>query len=342
VFEIQKLENELAQTRTELHAENQRGALKDSNKVAELEAKMLDLSQRLEVELRLAENKQEHEQRVEESQQEIAYIMDTLRAGDLSMRELTVNEEAYQILRQVVQITIMDLDEKRLNEVAKLKNQNSVLTAEKDSLQQQYNKLYGNFVEVKSELNTAKAELEDTELKRNAAAEQLEDAKKEIARLSSDNDDLRAEIAVGAKEVKVTNSNGNLADLVQQFNASKPAIYDIKPLDNRQSRFQAKMAETDELIEFGYLEKGKYREVTAAEAEVFRADYEAKQAKANTQVDDGEGLELIPTVFQPEESTEHSLDAGNTSMEVAGKGFTLEDRVAALEMAVFGLVKEVA
>jgi len=343
VNEMQILEHELAQTRTELHAENQRGALKDSNKVAELEAKMLDLSQRLEVEQRLADNKQEHEQRVEESQQEIEYIMDTLTAGNLSMRELTMNEEAYQILRQVVQMTIMELDQKRLNEIARINDQNSVLIAAKDLLQQQYDKLYENFADVKAELNTTKAELEDTELKRNAAAEQLEDAKKEITRLNSHIDELSAEIAVGAKgAVKVTNQNGSLADLVQQFNATKPAIYDIKPLDNRQSRFQAKMAETDELIEFGYLEKGKYREVTAEEAEVFRADYEAKQAKANTQVDAGEGLELTTQVFQESDSSTDRLDEGNVSLEVAGQGTTLEARVAELEMAVFGLVKEVA
>lgn len=343
VTEIQKLENELAQTRTELHAENQRGALKDSNKVAELEAKLLDLSQRLEVEQRLAENKQEHEQRVEESQQEIEYIMDTLTAGNLSMRELTMNEEAYQILRQVVQMTIMDLDQKRLNEIARINDQNSVLIAAKDLLQQQYDKLYENFSDVKAELNTTKAELDDTELKRNAAAGQLEEAKKEITRLNSHIDDLRAEIAVGAKgAVKVTNQNGSLADLVQQFNATKPAIYDIKPLDNRQSRFQAKMAETDELIEFGYLEKGKYREVTAEEAEVFRTEYETKRAEESIQVDAGEGLELIPTVFQPEEIAEHGMDKGNSSMEMAGQAFTLEDRVAELERAVFGQVRGAA
>lgn len=343
VNELQILEHELAQTRTELHAENQRGALKDSNKVAELEAKLLDLSQRLEVEQRLAENKQEHELRVEESQHEIAYIMDTLRAEGLSMRELTINEEAYQILRQVVQMTIMELDEKRLKEVAQLKDHNSVLTASKDSLQKQYDRLYENYAEVKSKLSATEIELEDAELKRDAAADQLEDAKKEITRLNSYNDELRDEIAAGAKEtVKVTNSTGNLAELVQQFNASKPAIYDIKPLDNRQSRFQAKIAETDELIEFGYLEKGKYREVTAEEAEVFRTEYETKRAEESVQVDAGEGMELTTQVFQESDSSTDRLDEGNVSLEVAGQGTTLEARVAELERAVFGEVRGAA
>ena len=49
VTEIQNLEQQLDQVRAELHAENQRGALKDSNKVAELEAKMSDLTQQLDV-----------------------------------------------------------------------------------------------------------------------------------------------------------------------------------------------------------------------------------------------------------------------------------------------------
>lgn len=346
VTEITRLERELEQAKAELHAENQRGALKDSNKVAELETKLADLTQQLDVEMRLNQNKQEHEQRVEESHDQIAYVLDTLRAGDLSMRDLTTNEAGYQILREMVQLTMMEREEKYLDEIKKLREDNAVLAASKEALQEQYNTLYENFAEIKSELNAAKADLEDAEMKRDSAATQLQEAKNEIARLNGHIDDLRAEIAVGAQgAVKVTNLNSNLAELVQQFNASKPAIYDVVALDTKQSRFSAKLATTGETIEFGYLEKGKYREVTPDEAELFRTEYEAQKAMEQIPVDSGEGMELTPPVFQSEDDAETpvgGMDEGDTSLEVAREDATLEERVAALERAVFGEVKGAA
>jgi chromosome segregation ATPase len=340
--DVQKLEQQLEQVRTELHAENQRGALKDSNKVLELEERMAEIVQQLDVEMRLAENKQVHEQRIEESHQEIAYIMDTLQAGDNTMRDLTINETAYQILREAVQLTFMDRDEKYLGEIRKLKEENAILASAKENLQEKYDHLFENFAGVKSELNTVRSELEDVEMKRDAAANDLEEAKKEIARLNSHIDDLRTEIAVGAQgAIKVANHSGNLADLVKQYNASKPAIYDVEPVDMKRSRFRAKMAETGEIVEFGYLEKGKYREVTAEEAEVFRAEYEAKRNQESAAMDTGAGVELEP--FQDEdETTVGGLAEEHTCLEVAGQEATLEDRVAALERAVFGEIKGAA
>lgn len=345
--EISTLERELEQAKAELHQENQRGALKDSNKVAELEQKMADLTQKLDVEMRLAENKQVHEQRVEESHDQIAYILDTLRAGDLSMRDLTTNEAGYQILREMVQLTMMEREEKYLGEINKLREENAVITASKDALQEQCSALYETVSELRSDLNTTKSELEDAELKRDAAASQLEEAKKEIARLNGHIDDLRAEIAVGAKgAVKVTNLNGNLADLVQQFNASKPAIYNKRWKDEyKKTIYLANLAETGAEIEIPYLEIGKYREVTPDEAELFRAEYEAKCNQESATVDAGQGVDVnTPDQFQEEDSEGpvSSLDEGHTGLEVAGQGSTLEDRVAALERVVFGEVKGAA
>lgn len=340
---VQELEREIEQVRYALNAEIQRGSLADGDKVAELKAKLDDVSQRLDVEIRLAETK-EHEKRVEESQGEIAYILDTLRAGDNTMRDLTVNEGAYQLLREVIQLAMMQRDEHRLNELQKKDKEISMLTADVESLQQQsglqqqqYDELYENYTLVRTELNNERIGREEAELKRDAAATQLDEAKREIERLNSHIDDLRAEIAVGAPaatKIVQTNVNTNMAELVQQFNASKPAIYDVEALDNKQSRYRAKLASTGEEIEFGYLEKGKYREVTAEEAEVFRT--EAKHAEEDTALDAGQETGVT---FQ-EESTIDSVVEGDANGEVATK--TVEERLQALEVAVFGQVQGAA
>ena len=60
----------------------------------------------------------------------------------------------------------------------------------------------------------------------------------------------------------------------------EPAITDLRWKDeNRKTTYIATLVETGEEIEFGYLEKGKYREVTQAEADSFRAEQAAAQAE---------------------------------------------------------------
>ncbi|KKO51134.1 hypothetical protein [Paenibacillus sp. DMB20] len=330
--DIQGLQQQLEQVRAEYHAENQRGALKDSHKVAELEAKMADISQRLDVEQRLIQ----HEAKIEESHNEIAYLMDTINVKGISMRELCRNEEAYQLLKEAVQLTLLERDEKWLEENKQLKEELATERQEKATQ--------------RIEINQLKVELEDAQNKRDAAVAELEDSKKEIARQNSHIDDLRRQIAVGAagavKTIDIGDAYERYMSKKKEEEEAKPAIYDVEQLDFKGSLFRAKLAETDEEITFGYLEKGKYREVTAQEAESFRRSAEERRHADMVQhgqndVVEAQG-ELIPPkpqfqdVYSP--GTEHGMDETHPGGKVEDQAVgSVEERLKALEQRVSAL-----
>lgn len=342
---IEELEQKIEAKRHDIHSEYQRGAIRDDAKIANLTAELNELTAQLDELQRTAQ----HEERVEESTKEIAYIMDNLIADDVSMRELCKNESSYQLLRTVVQETMIMREQKLLDEIKSTKEQLDAAKAEKAETQKQYDDLYEISAQQIKEINSLKAQVEDAESKRDAAAAELEEAKTEIARLNSQVDDLRQEMAVGAVNVaKVVSVQEALADYKKQKQAeeaAKPAIYDVQPLDNREANFEAKYAETGEKFTFNYLERGKYKEVTAQEAEVFRAEYLAKQAKEQeerNQADlalDASGSITLPSApqFQDEDDTNavDGLDQTITdrTMETETTG-SVEERIQALEKRV--------
>ena len=353
--DIQGLQQQLEQVRAEYHAENQRGALKDSHKVAELEAKMADISQRLDVEKRLAENEQVHEQRVEESHKHIAYTLDNLKLEDgTTMRELFRNESkeaaefAYQVVSSAVKKMMMEDQESLLKEIRAKEDHLATAKAENEAQQKRYDELYETNAKLRMELAQAKAEAEEAERKRDAAATQLDEANKEITRLNSQVDDLRKEIAVGAAQAARVIDIGSENALEkwrkqrQVEEDSKPAIYDLEWADTNRSTYRAKLAETGEEITFNYLSKGKYREVTAQEAESFRRA--AKERSHADMVQHGQNDvveaqgELIQPQFQDVYGTEHGMDethsGGKVEAEAAG---SVEDRLKALEQRVTAL-----
>ncbi len=334
---------ELEQAKFELNTENQRGSLADASKVAVLKARIEELTKKIEEEEQAA------------AHEAIVSTVDEMVIGETPLRELfdisnpEMAEMAYRIVSKAWKQSLLEAAEKAKQELDAERAEKELalgmleeVGAEKEDIQVSLKKVMQEKVELANLL-------QDAESKRDAAADELEEAKKEIKRLNAQIDDLRKEIAVGAANApKVIDIGESMKEWVAAkaaAEAAKPAIYDVKAIDYKQSRFTAKLAETDEPIEFGYLEKNKYREVTAEEAEVFRAEYEAKRSKESVQVDvdAGEGLELTPPVFQGEEDTEttiDSVDEGNPNVEMAGT--TLEERVAALEKAVFGEIKGAA
>ncbi|MBY0020741.1 hypothetical protein H7K28_06805 [Paenibacillus polymyxa] len=313
----QQLEN----LRYELRTEQQKLAAADQNKVAVLTQQIADLEQEIEQEARLAE----YSQREEEAHAEIAYILDGLEVDGMKMRQLCSNEGAYQVLRIAVQEMMSDRDRKYLEELKRTQEEAAAVKKERDDLQKQYDELYEQTDSLKKDLQAAQEEIADLGQKRDAAAQ-------EITRLNSHIDDLRAEAAVGASAaIKVINSNtsGELAKAVEVYKKSLPAIYDVQQIDNKGSQFTAKLAETDEEISFGWLEKGKYREVTAEEADQFRREAE-EQKRANEDMAQSGGVEKadiveLPTQFQTQEDTADRMAQGDTSEQMAGTTVTREE-----------------
>jgi hypothetical protein len=358
---IQQLKQEIEKVQAELHQENQRGALKDSHKVSELEAKLSDLSQRLDVEQRLAENEQVHEQRVEESHNNIANTLDNLVISGVSMRELFLNETresaevAYQAFRSVFQKMMMDSQEESLKEIKYYKDQLAAAKVESEAQQKRYDDLYEESArqryEATAKQHELEATLEETERKRDAAVARAEEAESRVAQLESQVDDLRKEIAVGAKRATEVIDIGSESAVElwkrhrEEFEAKKQAeqqsktpIYDLEWADHKRSTYKAKLAETDEEITFSYLSKGNYREVTAQEAESFRRAYQESQRSHEDMAQPGEAVEESTVTPIRPEGSEHGLDESDTDREVEAEAAgSVEEQLAALEQRVSAL-----
>lgn len=119
------------------------------------------------------------------------------------------------------------------------------------------------------------------------------------------------------------------------------------PDDNR--KYIAKLAATDEPVEGLWIYKnGKHREVTAEEANTFRAEYLAAQQPAPVEEDHSYDIpdstaEVAYTApaFRGEDETEGTTGGlADTAPTVVGS--TVEERLKALELAVFGTVREAA
>ncbi|MGG3454225.1 hypothetical protein [Paenibacillus rhizolycopersici] len=334
---------DLEQAKYELNTENQRGSLADAGKIATLKSRIEELTKKIEEEEQAA------------AHEAIVSTVDDMVIGETPLRELfdisnpDMAEKAYRVVSTAWKQSLLEAAENAKKELDAERAEKETALGLLEEVGAEKEDIQVSLKKVMQEKYDLANQLEDAEAKRDAAADELEEAKKEIKRLNAQVDELRKEIAVGAANApKVIDIGESMKEWVAAkaaAEAAKPAIYDVHAVDFKQSRFTAKLAETDEAIEFGYLEKNKYREVTAEEAEVFRAEYEAKRAQENVSVDAGEGMELTPPVFQGEieddpESATDGLDQENTNVEMAGA--TLEERVAALEKAVFGEAKQVA
>lgn len=323
---------ELEQLKAELNAEMARGALKDSVKVETLQTKIYEIEELQQEE----ERKRQYKQLVEESTSDIEYILDGLNFDGVTMRALCTDEKSYQVLRIAVQQIMIDRDEARIKEITQIQAEHEEherkLREEKEVLQRSYDELFETNAELRKVVANLRFEYDDLEMKRKAASKLIESLNQEI-------DELRAEKALGAAQaVKVvqTNMNSNLGEIVQAFKNSRPAIINKVALDGKRSRFSAELAETGEAIEFSYLEEGKYREVTAEEAERFRREAQAKR-EAEEAVKLVEGSLPVPMIPSEDESTGDGVVETDASVEVAGE--TVEERLAALEIAVFGKSK---
>ncbi|MCP1134350.1 hypothetical protein NKT34_13680 [Paenibacillus polysaccharolyticus] len=329
-------QDRIEQLRYELNVEKQRGAMADAGKIADIEAEIAYLEQ----------------QKVEEAQQEVAYIMDNLDLEGVTMREMFKNESsesaeaAYQVVRIAVQNALLQRDEHWMTEVKDLRERLAAETASKDASQSAADEAGEANAKLVTEIRDVRLELEDTASKRDAAVNQLEEAKAEITRLNSHIDDLRQQLAVGAAaSVKVIDTGDAMAAWKEQKKReeeSKPAIYDVEWVDNKKSMKRAKLAATDEVITFGYLEAGKYREVSAEEAPQFRIRAEEPE-RVDADMAQPESVEandqLTPPPWgYPEEVAEES--AGHELAQEQLAGSVAEERTGEVTRAEFEELKK--
>lgn len=273
----------------------------------------------------------------------------------VSLTELANNEAPYdegrgrRFLSAYIQNLVAEAEIRRQSDLVAMK---STYEAENNSLREELaeanNKLEQSEVEKKAledENYQYKIDNEDLRKRLDNSAEVIAEKDEEINRLAAELAALREQISKPAVPTQ-TNTNADLAAIAKEIEAAKIPIVNARWKDDikRTTRI-AELAKTGETIEFSWTEKGKYREVTAEEAEQFRQQHEQEQQAGPAETEPvaevtQPSVDLTPPALQfPEETVP---DAGSNvsetepSLEVPGQAKTIEERVAALEAAVFG------
>ncbi|OKP81627.1 hypothetical protein A3842_11145 [Paenibacillus sp. P3E] len=347
---VTEIQGKIEQLQYELNTENQRGGLRDAAKVENLELQIADLNKQIE----------DHNRAAIEATvtTEVSKFMDTLDFEGVNPQDLFLNfsadgaESSYNYVNAVIQNAVSKMKQADLSKTNALIAENEALQAKCDKLQQEKE-------ELSHDLSVQNLEVSDLNARLANATRMLDEEKAEVERLTSQVDDLRKEIAVGAAaaakvvEVDVRSAREIWEEERQKEENAKEVIYNIRWKDDlRRDTYLAELAKTDETIEIPYYAmngdlknptamKGKYRVVTSEQAPSFRAEYLAKQNAEQVDTDSTGVLEVAeqlvtPTVpsFREEDSAISGLDQVNTGVEMAGK--TVEERLQALELAVFG------
>lgn len=343
-MEISELVAKREQLQYELNTENQRGAVKDGAKVTQLEndIKAIDITI-------------EEQSKAEELQAvtaEAAKFMDSLDFEGIDPKDLFINyneekaEASYNYVNSVIQNAIVEMKKVNLLRIKELENTNA-------ALQDKYNQSEEANEALKHIVDTAKLDINDAISKRDAAAKALEEANEEITRLNSHLEDLRKEIAIGAAnaakvvEVDVRSARDKWEEERRKEEESKAVIYNLRWEDDiRRTHYLAELAETDETIRFKYLEKGKYRVVTSEDAESFRTAYLQEQERNHEDMAQHSSVEdepvTVPAFRTEEEPTNEGTIIGLAESTSSMAGSTVEERLEALELAVFGSVRDAA
>ncbi|WP_339245881.1 hypothetical protein NST58_01705 [Paenibacillus sp. FSL R10-2796] len=342
-MEISELVAKREQLQYELNTENQRGAVKDGAKVTQLEndIKAIDITI-------------EEQSKAEELQAvtaEAAKFMDSLDFEGIDPKDLFINyneekaEASYNYVNSVIQNAIVEMKKVNLLRIKELETTNA-------ALQDKYNQSEEANEALKHIVDTAKLDINDAISKRDAAAKALEEANEEITRLNSHLEDLRKEIAIGAAnaakvvEVDVRSARDKWEEERRKEEEAKAVIHNLRWEDDiRRTHYLAELAETDETIRFKYLEKGKYRVVTSEDAESFRTAYLQEQERNHEDMAQHSSVEDEPVTvpaFRDEDtnSATSGVDQADASGEVARP--SVEKRLEALELAVFGSVRDAA
>lgn len=242
---------------------------------------------------------------------------DSIKIGDqtLSLRDLTIDEQSYQIASIWFKQQLGDLEQKHAAIVA--------------SYQGQIEKLNDDLTELD---NTRKRcidledKLADMETKRDAAADELFAAQEEAKRLATDNESLRKQLESSNKPSQ-TNITTDGKEELQKWLASRPAVYDVVDLPSGDR--SAKLLETDEEVIWKKMYRGKYRIASAEEVQRFRQEAaEAIDVPAIIEADDipvVSSVEPPPAIPSETETTTNELVTLDTGMAVAGEAVKREE-----------------
>lgn len=243
-----------------------------------------------------------------------------------SLRDFTINEQFAQVLYVWFQQKAGEIAQQYSAQAQSYKQENEELIDLMDDKDAQI-----------ASLRTENYRIDligaDLQTKLENASSIIMEKDEEIRRLGEELKSIRENVA---PKPTVTNSSGNIGDLMRAALASRPPIYNVRWKDEyKKNRYLATDAVSNEEIEFGHLELGKYRVIEESELWQFRIE----TAPVEDQVAVNETVSAVeppPIPFQPDANTELDVTMGGESANSAMEGKTIEERLAALEAAVFG------
>ncbi len=318
--------------------------------IGQLKMQEAELIKQVAVEDAEAELQAQHEVRVKESVEHVVDTLDNLEIEGIPVRSLFIDEARYQLLSIWLKDLLADQAENFSKQIQTEQLENKQLRAELDEQQNIINGLKDEITEREHENNQLKLERDQAIQYRDNAYAQLEEARQEVARLNDQVDDLRKEIAVGAKNAfKVTNLTGT-KELAEKIKASLIPVTDIVQINSATIRVTHLDGTTSDE---SWLTKGKYRVVGGEEADRFRAEQEANKLSEESAPSDialvepvepptfqiPNDIEGVPGVQQEADSGDHGTSGTNDDTSGAE---SFEERLAALEVAVFGKAKGAA
>jgi archaellum component FlaC len=199
---------------------------------------------------------------------------------------------------------------------------------------------------LQKQLFQATLNLQDMTNNRDAAAKELSEAKQEVERLNNHIDDLRKEIAVGARAAinvidteEQERQKKELADKIRK----ERTIYNKEYVDPiKKSRLKAKLAISGEVIEFPWTEENKYFVIDETEVQPFRDEYGAVPAIEAETVAETDEAGVTPEQFQARSPEVPAVWVPSVEPAQQVVRRTVEERLEALEKAVFGQTQDVA
>lgn len=295
------------------------------------------------------QQEQETASKMQEASRESALAVDNMVIGDnTSLRDLCIDEASYQFVSIAIKTMMNTQATKYINELSTQKAQyEDQLRAASDreaQLKLQNSNLQKALESVTAERDTLQSQSSQITLERDKAFEVRDNAAKALDEANKKIEELQAS---GATITQVDQSE-QLKKAQEDFINSRIKVTNIRWADDiRKTHYAAELADNGETITFGRLEKGKYLEVSKEEAARFRTEQSNQSAVQDSTLGSSQTTDaVVPQIATvedfrtAEDTTEKTTDSGNTDA-TAGSVVqaTIEDRVAALEKAVFGSMK---
>lgn len=306
-----------------------------------------------------AEQEAAQQTRIEEAVVAAAFFLDNLVIEGLTMRELCAGEDQYQMLRIAVQTDKINQAEEYSKKISTIQaeenTQKSLLKQQLENVQKKQEEDNKQAFEDMELIKHLESELSQSKLETIDYQTKLRNATDEIDRLNSHVDDLRKEIAVGARNAyKVIDSEEQgkqMKELADRIKASRIHVYDVVPdSEINPKNYTAKRADNGDEVTYNWTQTKNYIEIKdVAEVNRFRDEHAAKEVIPDISLDQPVQDNVMPTevtfpeipsAIAPEAILQAEVQLAIPAPTDGGQGQTVEERLSALEAHVFGFVKQ--